>query len=372
MKSTQDRVAAVVGGSAVGCYCARELASRGIETVVFEENDEVGKFGKCSAIYSKKGLESLGINYPKPLNEIRGARIKVLGRNAEFSVLAKKTIALVLSREELDERIADEAIEAGAKILNKKRLERCSQGKEDGEIKLGFANGSGFSCDALVGADGFASTVAKSLGFPPLDNLVMGCEAEFERVRVRDSRSVELFFSQGISRDFFSWVIPVNEETARIGFATSNFSSIKDSRNKLFESPEIKEILGKTPKLVREFYHPIPLGPRKKTQFGNALLVGDAAGQTKATTGGGVIFGCSCARVAASEIAGNFFEGKKINYEKNWRRKFGTTLGAHVFLRKFFNKLSDSNWNGLLGIFSAARANAVLETIGDMDFVVRV
>ena len=55
--------------------------------------------------------------------------------------------------------------------------------------------------------------------------------------------------------------------------------------------------------------------PRQKAQKENILLIGDAAAQVKATTGGGIIQGLTAAECAANSISEN------ISYEKAWREK---------------------------------------------------
>ncbi|NYZ78320.1 hypothetical protein H0N96_02885, partial [Candidatus Micrarchaeota archaeon] len=108
------------------------------------------------------------------------------------------------------------------------------------------------------------------------------------------------------------------------------------------------------------------------TQDGRVLLVGDAAGQVKATTGGGVVFGGSCARVAARCAAVFIREGKELNYEREWRREFGKELRLHAAIARAKNSLGNS---GLDFALTAGRVLGVplfLKRFGDMDFVLRV
>ncbi len=53
----------------------------------------------------------------------------------------------------------------------------------------------------------------------------------------------------------------------------------------------------------------IPIGPQKKTVSDGVLLVGDAAGQTKPTSGGGVYTGAFAAKIAGKVAAQAALEG---------------------------------------------------------------
>ena len=45
------------------------------------------------------------------------------------------------------------------------------------------------------------------------------------------------------------------------------------------------------------------MGPPRKTVQGNVMLVGDAAGQVKPTSGGGIYMGAVCAKLAGEVAA---------------------------------------------------------------------
>ena len=113
---------------------------------------------------------------------------------------------------------------------------------------------------------------------------------------------------------------------------------------------------------TNEFAALIPVSRRKQTVKHNALLVGDAAGQVKATTGGGIVFGAKCARVLADCIS----RGKPEDYEAAWRRE-ASILGAHSLLRRVFNALPASSVRFGLAIGRVFNAQYFLSKYGDMD-----
>ena len=112
----------------------------------------------------------------------------------------------------------------------------------------------------------------------------------------------------------------------------------------------------------------IPLGYRKVTVKGNVLLVGDAAGQVKATTGGGIIFGAACARVAADVISAHIEHGTALaHYEKMWRRQYGMDLKLHAALHNYYSSMGPRSLALLIRMSKLFGAEQFFSRYGDMD-----
>jgi len=93
----------------------------------------------------------------------------------------------------------------------------------------------------------------------------------------------------------------------------------------------------------------------------------------KPTTGGGVIFGITCAKVAG-EVAyeavktQDFSEAFLSRYQSRWKRLVGFDLAAMLRMRRMLDSLSDSRIDGMLGLCSRLGVDSVLEKVGDLDF----
>jgi flavin-dependent dehydrogenase len=109
----------------------------------------------------------------------------------------------------------------------------------------------------------------------------------------------------------------------------------------------------------------IPAAIRPKTSLShngyNVLLAGDAAGQVKASTGGGVFFSAKCGSLAGE----NFSNPKK--YEREWRSKYLFDLKLHYALRGGFDIFSPDGMDLWMGAVKLMRINSLLEEIGEMD-----
>ncbi|MFH0971406.1 MAG: NAD(P)/FAD-dependent oxidoreductase [Candidatus Micrarchaeota archaeon] len=368
-----EKHAIVIGASAVGSITAKELVKRGIEVDLLEEDSRVGKFGKCGGIFSKHGMDFTGVNYADLiLNEIRGARI-IAGKE-ELKVKSSAVQAVVLPRQSFDERAADEAVAAGANLHLNTRVRGFEVNQK---INVQTTDDGAFSSNVIIGCDGNASLTARKLGFPPikLSDCVICYQAEYSKADVPEKDIVDLILDQSHYRNFFAWTIPISDERIRIGVATTEINKIENAKRAALENPYLANIIKGSHKTF-EFHHMIPLRYRKHTQkrFGNsyALLVGDAAGQVKATSGGGVNFGAKCAKVAAKGTAEYLIEGKELDYESAWQLQHGETLKLHYLLHRLYRLMP--NWLSELGVGVGRRIGMgkLLEKYGDMDYVFKI
>ncbi|MBI5037025.1 NAD(P)/FAD-dependent oxidoreductase [Candidatus Micrarchaeota archaeon] len=346
--------AVVAGASVIGGVCARELASRGIRTVLLSDQPGIGKDGKCTCIISRKGLDKTGINYSDAvLQKIDGAR--VWSGSACMEVRSKE-VALVLNRFLLDATSVEQAQDKGAE------LKRNSPFRElHGEIVESLVP---IRTKTVIGADGIASHVARSQNFPQLEEIVVAWEAEYGNADLEDSSIVDVF------TDFpglLAWSVPCGENSVRVGLAVKN--NIQEHKRRLFLKPRIQKTL-KNAEKKREFYHSIPLRYRRQTQKNNVLLVGDAAGQVKASTGGGIVFGSLCA-IEAAEQTKQFLGGGVLDYENSWRSKYAKTLDRHQLIRKTLDATPSFVATTGLHVLNAIKFNRFFEGKGDMDFILK-
>ncbi len=363
----------VVGCSAAGAVAARESAALGLRTLVLEEHSRPGKLGACSGLVSKRGLKLLdaagGEFDGAVLNEVRGARLHAKN-GAQLVVERRAPVACVLDRQRFDEALARQAKSAGAKILFKRRATAVKQNGEGVTVRCGKQR---FDARFVIACDGAASRTAASLGFPKIPRFVLGYEAEFDGARVADADFVDLFFDARAFPSFFAWIIPAGARSVRVGFATADSKNFAYSKNSLYRLPSVQDAV-KTPgaKRVREYAHVIPLRPRPRTQLGRVLLAGDAAGQVKASTGGGIVFGGLCASQAALSVKAALDSNDSNSlpdYERSWRKKYGGTLALHKALRWKLDLFGDAGLNVLARFGKSAGLEWFLREFGDMDFV---
>jgi len=169
-------------------------------------------------------------------------------------------------------------------------------------------------------------------------------------------------------------VIPLGEGRARIGIATSDgrrpiryLDSLLESFPRLFAGAEFGRLYGGV----------IPLRRPHRIYCENAMLVGDAAGQVKPTSGGGIYTGLvgakHCARAAVRALAEDDVSAASLaRYQKAWGREMSGELTRGWDLRRIFLGLDDRELDRLISVFRSQRLRRLAEQHGDIDFPARL
>lgn len=357
----------VIGGSAIGGAAAASCSKYGLRTAILEEDKEVGKYRRCTAICSENGLKKTKIPYKNAiLNKIKGGVIH--SPNNEVEIKMKKNIGIVFDRQRFDENSVNRALSYGSELFKERRAISFYNFNKNYSV---FA-GSTFHSKIIVGADGVASKTASEFKFPPLRKIAYCFEKEITNVKVPHLDLVDIFIDNINLPGFFGWCVPVDEKTVRVGFGVTRLDRFLDSKKFFFSQKQLSFLDKKLAKTVRKFNAAVPLGPRDKTQYEGVLLVGDAAGQTKATTGGGLIFGSQCANILGEAVFEHLNENKPLDYERKWRNEFELTLNTHRFLRDFVDILPNSILDLSVSFLSIPILNKFVSEFADMDYIIKV
>lgn len=336
----------VIGAGPCGSVAALSALNEGRSVHLYEEHMKPGTPVNCSGLISREGLESLRdlADYKKhAVNRIRGAIFDCAG--ASLRIDSGRDIAYVIDRSTFDYSLAERAESEGAKLHCGSRITRLPPGGH------------------IIGADGPNSTVAEHFGFPRIGRFAGASQALIRHESGMEDY-VRVFLSNRRFPGFFGWLIPQNEEYAEIGAGCvlpSNPDAALDSLAVMLNT----DLSGK-----KRTHSVIPLAQRKKTALSSGgrgvLLTGDAAGQVKSTTGGGVAFGTKCARLAGMHA------DSPEKYESSWRSLYGSDLDAHYHLHVSLGRLDDASIRTLGSIASAFRIEEFLRRDGNMDSPTRM
>ena len=322
----------IIGAGPAGNYSAYLLAKAGKEVKVFEEHNSIGEPVQCTGITT--GLLKNVVNLKKNivLNEIKQARI--YSPDKKFVEINFKEKNLIIDRKEFDIQLSEMALKEGAKyFLNRKFVGLSGNSIDIKDKKNGKRDKIEY--DHLIGADGPLSAVAKSCGLFKKRKFWQGIQA---RVKMKNDNVVEFYPYFGT----YAWVVPENKEIVRIGLVGEDYANVL-FKNFLFKFKKIEE------KDVIEYQGGlIPIyNPFVKTKKDTIYIVGDAAGQVKATTGGGVIQGLMCSKALCDSIVNH------KNYGVEWRKLVGKELYIHLKARKIMDKFKDKDWNKLIKIINS-------------------
>ena len=373
MKKKPDIV--VVGGGPCGSYAAYTAAKLGAEVLVCEEHEEIGAPKHCAGHLNISSLRRLGLRVPRGAveNEIRGA-VFISPSGKQFVLRCHAPVTYVVNRELFDKHLFDLALKAGVHYCLRSRVKSLLF--DSGSVKgVALKGEERLEANVVIDAEGCSSKLLKKTGLNGVEGsmMVKGAQAEVDCVEGTEEDMVEVYLGNKVAPGFFAWIIPRNDGSAKVGLATESGDPRDYLRRFMEKHPVASEKLKKSRTTYTSF-HPIPLaGPIPKTFSDGFLVVGDAASQVKPTTGGGVIFGLTCARIAG-EVAyeavkmQDFSEAFLSRYQSRWKRLVGFDLAAMLRMRRMLNSLSDSRIDGMIDLCRKLGVDSVLEKVGDLDF----
>src|SRR3989338_1779940 len=329
-------ISVIGAGPAGSFYAANEKSD---EVHLFEEHEVVGKPVACTGILTDSISRVTQIDPSLIVSKINSFKI-VAPSGKSISIDLKKT-NLVLDRARFDQWLFQKAVDNGAKVHLGERFLRY---KEEGKKLIIKTSKKTYESNALVGADGPQSQVAKSAGIYGDRKFVMGWQARCKFPNLEEGVTE---IRMGVGE--FAWVVLEDEKIARVGVIGANNEVLKK---------EYQKLLGAS-KIIEDQSGLIPLyNPKQKLQKGNVFLLGDAATHVKATTYGGIIYGM---------IAGTYLVQDKENYTKLFNQKLGKDLWISLKMRGYMNHMSEAQCNEMIEIFKK-KNNADILAEHDRDF----
>jgi flavin-dependent dehydrogenase len=121
----------------------------------------------------------------------------------------------------------------------------------------------------------------------------------------------------------------------------------------------------------------IPLGLRSRLVQDRVMLVGDAAGMAKPTSGGGIYYGLMASHMLAPVAdrglrSDRLDRGSLLSYERRVRRVLGRELRKGRALRAVYKRFRDQDFDRLAELLDQPRPRAVIERVGDIDYPSRL
>lgn len=361
----------VIGGGPAGGLAARQLARKGLSVLLLEEHSEVGRPVHCAGLIGIDGLRDAGV-HPKPsVVAVKVSRSVFHAPSGPVLVFDKGAPhAYVVHRDLLDQQIVHEAQAAGAEVQLNCRVLHCHP--EPSGIRVMTQHGTSpmeYRAQVVVDAEGVGGKLARENGLsgPRTHYVLRALQYEVSNVALRPD-TVHLYFNERLARGFFAWVIPLGATHARVGLASADSDVRRALDSFVTGCPQVHEA-----RIEKRFAGLVYTGgPASKTVADRFLAVGDAAGQTKATTGGGVVAGCGCAVIAAAciqrAIRAGVYNGAELSrYERVWKRGWGRQLGLMALLRRLVNSLSNAELDRLFLALRKAGVRPLVEATGDID-----
>lgn len=348
----------IVGAGPAGSYIAYELSSLGHDVAVFEEKSASRLNVCCTGIISTECFQSLDLGTDVILTEVNSAKFFSPSGKC-ISLQTKNVQAYVVNRLLLDKTLVSKAQSRGAQYFFSSPVIDIIPGKDNIQAET-LCSGARkiFSARAVVLANGFKPKLPWKLGLGKIKSFLVGAQAEIEAKNVDE---LEVYFSQGIAPGAFAWLVPTSLNKAYVGLLAT--SQAKLHLQKFLNNPICQGRI--TSREVEIEQKAIPVGTLARSFGDRVLVIGDAAGQVKPTTGGGIYFGHLGARIAAEVLhealsSDNLTAGQLARYQKQWKSKMGKELSRGYWARWAYTKLSDRQ---IEGIFNALDSSGMAESL---------
>jgi digeranylgeranylglycerophospholipid reductase len=354
---------AVVGAGPVGSTFARYIADEGFNVVMLEKKRKIGVPLQCAGLLGKKIKELNILPEEYILNKVYGAYLHSPSDNI-LKVGRENPEAYVIDRVGYDKFLAEKAVDAGAEIfLNHKVIDINST---SGDLSVGNNLNKEFHADVIVGADGHSSYVSNK--FNPHSKNVMAAQYLVDMGgNVFDPDNVHLHVNSSISPGFL-WIIPISSSIIRIGlFANKDYNGL----NKFLKDYMMSNSLFKNASILKKYHGFIPVYNSKKDIVNKkTILLGDAASQVKPTTGGGLMIGFECAKIAAKCVTNSLeLNDPKLlyDYETQTKKRFNSELRVQLEVQRIFESLTNEDLDQMFIKLKNGNAEELISKYGDMD-----
>ena len=355
MNSHYDAV--IVGGGPAGLYAGWRLARAGFSVAICEEHPTCGVPVHCTGVLAADAFERFGVSDDSVLNELRTVSFhSPSGDAVDYSTPTVE--AVVIDRARFDRRLAERAAIAGAELSYGDRVTDVAVDADGVTVTSASSVRRARVCVLACGAR-YGAQRKLHLGIPRL--LLHSAQAELPAARLCD---VEVHFGEQIAPRGFAWAVPVQRERPYVRIGVMCESHADRYFNRMFRDIATRWGVdaGAEPQPRQKI---LPLGPIERTFGDRIVVVGDAAGVVKPTTGGGIYYSLMTASLASEVVAAaltrdNLSAAALNEYERNWRRHLGPELRWQLVLRRIAQRLTDDDINCL---FALARTDGLMPLI---------
>jgi digeranylgeranylglycerophospholipid reductase len=335
----------VVGAGPIGSYIAKSLVKEGWSVGIFERKKEVGEGVICSGIIGRDAYEEFNLPEKAIIRTI--SSLKIFSPSLiELEYNKEEPFAYIADRKILDKELVEEALKEGAELFLESKVFDIQREKDKIFIKYS-KNKQEFkkSSRCIIIASGTNFALHRKIGFSIPENMLWGNRVEV--IGGDGKESIEVYILSKPDLSSFGWIVPLNGYT-RIG-VLSERSSQEPLKNLIYKSN------GKfTVNMDKIEKAPIVYGNLKKIAGERVIAVGEAAGQVKTTTGGGIYYGLIGVSIAREILlraakTNDFSSESLYEYEKIWNDKMGDEIKNGIMVRNVASKIAPQLIDNLFG-----------------------
>ncbi|MCS7116730.1 MAG: NAD(P)/FAD-dependent oxidoreductase [Nitrososphaerales archaeon] len=331
----------VVGGGPAGVSAAKSAAKHGVKTLLIEKYPTIASNKPCGEATSQATFTTAGVP-PKPNIVLRKVNAMVYAPNMNFIEI--RELGFSINKSMFIQYIAAQAAEAGAHI----RVGEEVQGvvRKDSTMLVKTNRGE-YSSKVVIGADGYNSTVARSLGIIERSEPIFTLQYVMVNCNLDYPNSARFYLGNEVAPGGYAWIFPKDDHIAGVGIGVRR--GVAKTYLDRFVKMHEKEL--KNAQIIDYRGAIVPIGGMiGQNVVDGAIIVGDAAGHVIPFTGAGIhssiAAGLVAGEVAAKAVAEGDTSQKRlmefnIKYEDPWGMRIKRSLKA----MRAVEKLSDDELN---------------------------
>jgi flavin-dependent dehydrogenase len=329
----------VVGASVAGLFAAYHLARDGVPVRVYEAQAALDPPPR-TLIVTSAWLRLLDFD----------AEETILNRTRVFELISRSASArielrepdLVVERDAFVALLSRKVQETGGELVFGHRLERMENHRAAPVLRFSTERGGReIFAPQVLGADGVGSVVAEGTARDELERVAL-LQVRVPLPADQAPDTVRVWFDRASTR-FFYWLIPESPQTGVAGLIADTTEQAEQALKRFLAMHNLVPITYQEDALVP--LHPLRFGTDGASRDGRVVLVGDAAGQVKVTTVGGVVTGMRGGLAAARAI----LRGASYACEV---RRLRRELNFHALVRRVLDGFTDEDYDRLLGLLN--------------------
>jgi digeranylgeranylglycerophospholipid reductase len=333
---------AVVGAGPAGTMAAFSASSvPGIRVCLIERKTDAGSPVRCGEGIGHKGLTRYVEPRPEWIKNVSKRSMMVSPSGIQVQI-ANVEESYILDREKMDSDLVQMAISAGVFYFPGTAVTSIS--KSDTTSYTIITPERTLTAKVIILADGIESKLARCFGWNTTLALKDVETCAFARVvsPLIDKDTCVFYTGSRVAPGGYAWIFPRGNGEANVGLGLSGASSSAGKARELLD----RFIAAEFP-AARVYGHHCGGVPAAKwlcplTKEG-VMLVGDAARQVNALSGGGISYslfaGKTAGTIAAKAILNGSVDYQALTeYENAWKKSFGKQQHRSFALKEFLAK----------------------------------
>ncbi len=355
----------IIGAGPAGNVAALKLAKDGARVAVIDYRERLGD-KLCTGVIGLECARKFPVSDVHIRRQVDSALIHSPSGRC-YSVKKDGPQALIVDRVAYVSEFASKAASHGADYFIGHRATSIDRTKK--QVRVWTRRGTGVECfesRLLLIAAGFRSPITRMAGLcgRSEQDFIFGQQVEVETNGVKD---VEVFVGCGGAPESVGWLVPTTSSHGLVG-------TISRQRQAMCLDALVTKLRdeGRIKANVHDFNRwGIPVRPLNTTYGPRTMVLGDAAGFTKPTTGGGIYYGMMSGRIAAETAlealdSGDLSARSIQRYERRWKREFGRELDIGHHARRLFEAMSNEQKEEIMNVFLSEEVQA--EVLGANGF----